>query len=33
MMAQMDMPIGRPIAFEGDIRRVEPEAYGFNFYN
>jgi hypothetical protein len=29
VMATFDMPIGKPIAFEGDIRRVEPEAYGF----
>lgn len=27
----MAMPIGKPIAFEGDIRKVEPNAYGF-FY-
>ena len=26
-----DVPVGRPIAFEGDIRAVEPEAAGF-FY-
>lgn len=31
MMASRVMPIGAPIAFEGDIRRVEPNAFGF-FY-
>jgi hypothetical protein len=31
VMATLDMPIGKPIAFEGDIRRVEPDAFGF-FY-
>ena len=31
MMAFMDMPIGKPIAFEGNIRLVEPKAFGF-FY-
>jgi hypothetical protein len=30
-MANMEMPIGIPTAFEGDIRQVEPNAYGF-FY-
>jgi DNA polymerase type B, organellar and viral len=31
IMAQTSMPIGRPIAFDGDIRKYEPNAYGF-FY-
>jgi hypothetical protein len=30
-MANMLMPIGLPLSFIGDIRQVEPEAYGF-FY-
>lgn len=30
-MAQRPMPIGKPIAFLGDIRALEPNAYGF-FY-
>ena len=30
-MANYDMPIGLPIVFEGDVRQVEPEAFGF-FY-
>ena len=25
------MPVGKPIAFEGDIRKYEPNAFGF-FY-
>ena len=31
IMANTLMPVGKPIAFEGDIRRVEPKAFGF-FY-
>ncbi len=31
VMANNPMPIGRPIAFIGDIRQIEPNAYGF-FY-
>ena len=31
IMAKHLMPIGRPISFEGDIRKIEPDAYGF-FY-
>src|SRR6267378_1647051 len=31
IMANTPMPIGLPIAFDGDIRAVEPNAYGF-FY-
>ena len=30
-MVLFDMPTGKPIAFEGDIRKVDPNAYGF-FY-
>jgi DNA polymerase type B, organellar and viral len=28
---QLDMPIGKPILFEGDIRVIDPDAFGF-FY-
>ena len=31
VMSFFKMPIGLPIAFEGDIRKIEPNAYGF-FY-
>jgi DNA polymerase type B, organellar and viral len=31
IMKTFDMPIGKPIAFTGNIRNVEPDAYGF-FY-
>jgi hypothetical protein len=31
VMANTPMPLGQPIYFKGDIRQVEPEAYGF-FY-
>jgi DNA polymerase type B, organellar and viral len=31
VMAYKNMPIGKPIVFEGDIRKIDPEAYGF-FY-
>ena len=31
IMANINMPIGKPIAFQGDIRKVDPDAYGF-FY-
>ena len=31
VMATFSMPIGKPIVFKGDIRRMEPKAYGF-FY-
>ena len=31
VMAYFDMPIGKPVAFEGDIRKIDPEAFGF-FY-
>lgn len=31
IMANTLMPVGKPTAFEGDIRNIEPEAYGF-FY-
>jgi hypothetical protein len=31
VMATTVMPIGRPVAFEGDIRKVDADAYGF-FY-
>ena len=28
-----DLPVGRPIAFDGDIRAIEPEATGFLLKN
>jgi DNA polymerase type B, organellar and viral len=31
VMAKTLMPVGKPVLFEGDIRHVEPKAYGF-FY-
>jgi hypothetical protein len=31
VMAKTKMPIGKPIAFSGDIRKVDPDAYGFFF--
>jgi hypothetical protein len=31
IMGNTPMPIGKPIAFQGDIRKIEPNAYGF-FY-
>jgi hypothetical protein len=31
VMVNMDMPIGKPTAFEGNIRDIEPDSYGF-FY-
>jgi hypothetical protein len=30
-MASFKMPIGKPVAFEGDIRKVDAKAFGF-FY-
>jgi hypothetical protein len=30
-MANSNIPVGKPIVFEGDIRKVDPEAFGF-FY-
>jgi hypothetical protein len=30
-MAKFNMPVGKPIIFEGDIRKVDPNAFGF-FY-
>jgi len=32
-MDEFDMPIGKPILFEGDIRIVDPEAFGFFYCN
>ena len=29
VMANTPMPVGRPIAFDGDIRKIDPQAYGF----
>ena len=31
VMANTAMPVGKPIAFKGDIRKMEPDSYGF-FY-
>ena len=31
MMAKFPMPVGKPVAFEGDIRSVRPSAQGI-FY-
>lgn len=31
VMANTLMPVGKPIAFEGDIRLIEPSAFGFFF--
>jgi hypothetical protein len=31
VMANTAMPVGKPIAFQGDIRKMEPNAYGY-FY-
>lgn len=31
IMLEKDMPIGKPILFEGDIRDIDPQAFGF-FY-
>jgi hypothetical protein len=31
VMASMEMPVGKPIAFEGNIRLIDPDAFGF-FY-
>jgi hypothetical protein len=33
VMANHPMPIGKPIMFEGDIRRFEPNAFGFFYCN
>ena len=31
VMSKFDMPVGKPVAFEGDIRKVDPSAYGVFF--
>ena len=31
VMSTMEMPIGKPIAFDGDIRSVISDAFGFFF--
>jgi hypothetical protein len=33
IMANTPMPVGKPIAFTGDIRKIEPGAYGFFYCN
>ena len=30
-MANTPMPVGRPVAFDGDIRKLVPQAFGY-FY-
>jgi hypothetical protein len=30
-MDEFDMPVGKPVLFEGDIRKIDPNAFGF-FY-
>ena len=32
-MVEFDMPVGNPILFEGDIRAIEPDAFGFFYCN
>jgi DNA polymerase type B, organellar and viral len=32
-MNEFDMPIGKPTLFEGDIRQIEPDAFGFFYCN
>jgi hypothetical protein len=31
VMKQFDMPVGKPVFFKGDIRDIDPNAFGF-FY-
>jgi hypothetical protein len=31
VMKEFDMPVGKPIFFDGDIRAIDPKAFGF-FY-
>nr|AWX52937.1 hypothetical protein [Lactarius sp. (in: basidiomycete fungi)] len=33
VMLNCDMPVGKPIMFEGDIRKVDPNAFGFFYCN
>jgi len=33
VMSKLMMPVGRPVAFEGNIRLVEPDAFGFFYCN
>lgn len=33
VMLNEDMPIGKPVLFEGDIRSIDPNAFGFFFCN
>jgi hypothetical protein len=32
VMANLEMPIGKPIAFEGNIRKINPDAFGFFYF-
>jgi len=31
VMSEFDMPTGKPVFFQGDIRKVDPNAFGFFF--
>jgi hypothetical protein len=33
VMFQFDMPVGKPVYFEGDILALDPKAFGFFFCN
>jgi hypothetical protein len=33
IMSKCDMPIGKPILFEGDIRKIDKDAFGFFYCN
>jgi hypothetical protein len=32
-MEGLDMPVGKPKLFEGDIRKIDPDAFGFFYCN
>jgi hypothetical protein len=32
-MDEKAMPVGKPVLFEGDIRKIDPKAFGFFFCN
>lgn len=33
IMANIDMPVGKPVAFEGDITKIDPNAFGYFYCN
>jgi hypothetical protein len=33
VMSKFDMPIGKPTLFEGNIRLIDPDAFGFFYCN